>query len=489
VNVLDSTGEGQGGLNGSQERTGNPPMLGRKSVLIGMLTSGFVIANTVQPSDAMARGTLKTIVATQPADAPKWTPNTAYALGQQVISPNNDVASAKVAHTSSAAYTSDALKWALSSTFGRLPGAAEQVIYVTVRGSDANDGQTPKSALLTIAAALTALGGNPGTIQLGVGTITTSATHTLPNGTRIIGAGRSQTFISYTGTGTLFQTVSGTRTYNQVISNMYITGPGSGTATTCIDIVDASTVYVSDFDIHTFGTCIKHRSVVLGGSVYNSFSRGQINACGVGVAFSATGSNGSHWRDVKFGACTTAVSIVDSNENSFHACQFEGNTTAVSINSTLAGLSDNNSITECRFEGNTTAWTILNPTVRDTYIVAPKPFDTYTFNDAGTRTVHINSGRGAVLASSKRSYNSCDGSYTLLPTDDVVKINGSDATAHLPSAILAGVGRCYTIMNQNATSLTVDSPVSGYIQFATSKPVAMSASLRVISDGTNWWII
>jgi Head domain of trimeric autotransporter adhesin len=120
LNTMDSATAddgGRAGLTGSHERDGDPPMLGRKAVLIGMLTSGFVISNAAQSSDAFAGGTSKSIPTTRPTDAPRWTPITSYVLGQQVVSPNNDVVSATVAHNSSAAYDSDTLKWALSSTY------------------------------------------------------------------------------------------------------------------------------------------------------------------------------------------------------------------------------------------------------------------------------------------------------------------------------------------------------------------------------------
>src|ERR1035437_4977610 len=49
------------------------PLLGRKSVLMGMLTSGLVIAGAARPSAASA-GTLKPapLVATQPTTVPRW---------------------------------------------------------------------------------------------------------------------------------------------------------------------------------------------------------------------------------------------------------------------------------------------------------------------------------------------------------------------------------------------------------------------------------
>jgi hypothetical protein len=83
-------------------------MLGRKSVLLGMLTSGLVVANAVRPSAA---------VAATPTYVARWAPATAYLLGQQVVSPNNDVVSANVAHTSSGAFVTDTAKWKLSVAY------------------------------------------------------------------------------------------------------------------------------------------------------------------------------------------------------------------------------------------------------------------------------------------------------------------------------------------------------------------------------------
>lgn len=100
---------GQAGTADVLERTGVPPLLGRKSLLLGMAASiGVIFANPALPSAAAA---------TEPVSPLKWTPFTAYNLGQQVISPNNDVVSSKVAHTSSAGYFTDAAKWNLSCTY------------------------------------------------------------------------------------------------------------------------------------------------------------------------------------------------------------------------------------------------------------------------------------------------------------------------------------------------------------------------------------
>lgn len=108
-----TAGKGHAGVPRSRDQA-RGPLLGRKSVLMGMLASGFVVNGA---ASAAAAGTVKPIAATQPPYAPKWTPATPYPLGQQVLSPNNDVVSAKIAHTSSAAYATDAAKWALSPTY------------------------------------------------------------------------------------------------------------------------------------------------------------------------------------------------------------------------------------------------------------------------------------------------------------------------------------------------------------------------------------
>jgi hypothetical protein len=47
------------------------------------------------------------------------------------------------------------------------------------------------------------------------------------------------------------------------------------------------------------------------------------------------------------------------------------------------------------FEGNTTAWSIASSAVRFTSIIHPADFGTYTYSDAGDRTLHITAGRAA----------------------------------------------------------------------------------------------
>lgn len=56
------------------------------------------------------------------AFVPKWAPGAGYLLGAQVVNPSNDVVTATVAHTSSAAYATDVAKWSGSSTYARVGG-------------------------------------------------------------------------------------------------------------------------------------------------------------------------------------------------------------------------------------------------------------------------------------------------------------------------------------------------------------------------------
>jgi hypothetical protein len=140
---------------GSRNTAKALPLVGRKSVLMGMLASGFLVANVAQPS-AMA-GTVKpsSIAATPSLDILKWAPSTSYLLGRQVVSPNNDVVSAKATHTSSTAYTTDTLKWDISRTYA---GPADTGLNALKNGCVGNGITDDTAALNSIRASAAAMG-------------------------------------------------------------------------------------------------------------------------------------------------------------------------------------------------------------------------------------------------------------------------------------------------------------------------------------------
>jgi hypothetical protein len=85
---------------------------------------------------------------------------------------------------------------------GKYDSGTSTVLYVSASGNDSSNGKTWSTAKATIAAALTALGNNAGTINLGTGTFTISAADasgngvTLPHqGQRIVGQGSNATTI------------------------------------------------------------------------------------------------------------------------------------------------------------------------------------------------------------------------------------------------------------------------------------------------------
>jgi len=92
--------------------------------------------------------------------------------------------------------------------FVQLPVTADKVVYVSNRGNDSNNGQTWATALLTVQAAITKLGG-PGIIELGQGAISTASSLSLGQSGGVTIRGRSgttsgatpATTLTFTGTG------------------------------------------------------------------------------------------------------------------------------------------------------------------------------------------------------------------------------------------------------------------------------------------------
>jgi hypothetical protein len=105
MNAEDLSANFEAGSPSAGNRAKNALTLGRKSVLMGIAATMGSLLDGGRRSLAVDSGTTW-----PPRSAPgrfsyvpKWAPSTAYVRGQQVISSNNDVVSAKVAHTSGAA--------------------------------------------------------------------------------------------------------------------------------------------------------------------------------------------------------------------------------------------------------------------------------------------------------------------------------------------------------------------------------------------------
>lgn len=369
------------------------------------------------------------------------------------------------------------------------PTLDERTLYVTPRGNDASNGTTLRTAKKTIAAALTALGTTGGRVVLGVGNFPTSASHGLYSGTVIQGAGPGLSRITFSGTGPLFTTATpGARSYFQQIRDVALIGPGKTSDSIAIDISDMSNTVVENITVGGFGVGWRHTAEVVGGAVYNDVFRSVINSCTTGAEFGRAGSNGSRWRGVKFGACTTGVKIIDSNQNHFDSCQFEVCTTAIFLDATEAGLSDHNSFGYCRFEQNTVAWDIHSALVRSTEIDSPAIFASLTAVDNGTRTRVRGASGWLAPDGTQRTYRARIGSYALTGVDDVVTINAASATVTLPTAV--GItGRQYTIKNLHATSLAVATTAGETIDGAAPAPLARWQTLRVMSTGDQWVVV
>jgi hypothetical protein len=108
--------------------------------------------------------------------------------------------------------------------YTQVPASTDQVLYVSPRGNDTNDGLTWKTAKATVAGALAVVGTSTGyRIEIGQGTITeTVAWGTLPSNTVIRGQGKFATTILKGFNGTMFTPGQGV-----TMSDFTINGQGA----------------------------------------------------------------------------------------------------------------------------------------------------------------------------------------------------------------------------------------------------------------------
>lgn len=227
----DIANKGDGGLG----RAGGGALLGRKSVLLGILTSGLVVANVAHSPAANAAGQIQSLAA-QPAYVTKWTTATAYVVGQQVVNPNNDVVSANVAHTSSAVYTTDTAKWTLSPTFICNKANAR------VRSAVKLDGTDQSAALNAEITALAAYGG--GTLELpgGAPGIKCNSTIVLHDGVTLEGAGLSPvsggpTLFDFSSLATTSNAIQLNNVSDVALRDFYLEGWDSGGTASVISTI------------------------------------------------------------------------------------------------------------------------------------------------------------------------------------------------------------------------------------------------------------
>lgn len=324
-------------------------MVGRKSVLMGLLTSGFVMANAAQA--ASAAGTIKPIAATLPAYITKWAPGTAYVRGQQVVLPCNDVVSASVAHTSSSAYTADTAKWTLSPTFaskavetvvasGRLSDTSLAEVYadkVQIEARSRIITPLPAGAdnLASLQAAVNsaATGGVPLELR---GVFPISGTLLLPSHVIMRGGnGGGQagglTRITYTGPSSATTAVIGPAnrnidTVNWSISGMRIdTGSLAGIA---LELYRVSYSRFTDLLIvngRAGGVGVLLDSNVINATYFNAFEGCKTDGLATGVRFQR-GANANMWTGGKICNGGTGMEFLsDSSGNIVTGTDFEDN--------------------------------------------------------------------------------------------------------------------------------------------------------------------
>lgn len=291
----------------------------------------------------------------------------------------------------------------------------DRIVYVSTAGSDANGGRSLGLPFLTIGAALAALGTSAGLVSVSGGTYSFSSTLSLRNGQRIDGAGRYNTFLTYTGTGTAIDiAVPDTRIYGVDLSDFTL---NTTTGAVGVDLDSVSLATYSNLIVRGFSDAqIRMRSVVPGGAVYLTFTHVHVLGKGaasasIGFDIQASGSNSNNFYGCSARSAGIGLKITDSNQTVWSGGTFEVDGIGVQINSTTANLGDGNTIIGARFEGQTVYnWDITGPNVRDTMIVYPMETTLPGNRDLGT-TTNIETTRSSYSRRSSRSTAAAAGSF------------------------------------------------------------------------------
>jgi hypothetical protein len=208
----------------------------------------------------------------------------------------------------------------LDARYASLPAPADKVVFVSPRGSDTNDGFTIKSALATLSAAVTALGG-PGLIQCGQGTITfgTPLSVAGTSGVTIRGVSgvtagvAAATVLSYAGTGTA-SAINAQNTNGFTLADvmlLYTQSTFTGRLLDLRNVTGSDTAYASIRDCYLGGAGIRTADALIDLSKAIScevrrcvISNGVNGIRGLGAATEY--SNGHVIEDCTFVASTTA---------------------------------------------------------------------------------------------------------------------------------------------------------------------------------------
>ena len=316
-------------------------------------------------------------------------------------------------------------------------------------GTNTTPGTTNMSVALQAGIDQNLNGGPP--LQLHRETYAYATTLTFSSGITILGEGRQNTKLSYTGSGAAFASLTPTvRTYNVLMRDFNLTDAGTGTVG--LDLSSVTLSHVENLTIDGFTTNVKITSPTNGYSLYNRFYNIYSLNATTGYHIAAAGSNAHTFYACRAGTCTTGVLIADSNENHFDACQFEACTNGVSITASGAGLSARNFINQSRFENNSGTNIVIGTNVPETALIMNHHVTGTALSDSGLRTqtlgvfsnsdvLSLNSAMGGATApaySLERSANGGAGENALLKLVDSVTSTGTPTTLEIHSGRVAG---------------------------------------------------
>ncbi len=284
-----------------------------------------------------------------------------------------------------------------SGTFVHVPTAAnEQVIYhrLGASASDANDGLTPYTAKLTIGAALSALGGNPGIVNCGYGTVNHTGL-TLAAGQTITGVGVGTT-LNNTGTG---PNITLPALSNKcALRDLSLTGVAGSTHG--IHVIDSLWFETHKVSVLSWG----NNSAALrldtvnnpggNGTYFGSFYDLDINgnsatgSIGIHLTGTAAGANRHRFYSPVLRNCVTAIRNTVSDKLLVVGAEISGNTTGYLVDGVAA---TNSTFYDPAFEANTTHINISVAAFAQTFVLPTFASPTAFGIDNGVATQIITS--------------------------------------------------------------------------------------------------